>query len=343
MSQQSSQFALFRSLYSGSDGNLYRLEITLPSGIVAYLFEFGISCKKYTNAMHAIGEQCDALAAFITHIHDDHLKIGAFHKWALTQRVPPQLFLHERILDVPSWSHQQRDKKRRRLLEIEQSGAAIVHFPKTGNIYNDSTIEVESIPLQHYRDGVSYDSHDAPSVGYIVKVLLSGQPVVRFALLTDLGTFTERLWNRVRGVDFLFLDSSYDIDLLNAMPRQETKHLAYQRRMISGCGHLSNQQVSRVLRRTISAEGWPLKLFGAIHLSHKANDAETALQVLSRALSVQDCFASPVLTRARKWHGTVLFRIDESGTLIESSPWLDYEGNVVVIEKKKTKKTAECF
>ena len=117
--------------------------------------------------------------------------------------------------------------------------------------------------------------HDAADpVGYR---LWGGNVSVSTA--TDLGVFTENVFQRIAGSTLVLLESNHDPDLLRANPKYNQQLKA---RILGDRGHLSNEACAAALLQLI-AGGTKHLILG--HLSGENNTPELALDTAVRRLS----------------------------------------------------------
>lgn len=204
----------FLSLSSGSNGNCYYF----GDDRGAFLIDIGIGTRTIKKRLAEHGLSIDSVeAVFVTHDHFDHIKsLGTF-----TERFRKPVYL-TRTLEAAlrhNFCTAGRLKGCVRFLEEGKTFAAGSHFHITPFV----------VP------------HDATqTVGYHFD--LSGE---RFTVMTDLGEVTDEAVRYASLADHLVIESNYDVDMLMTGPYPpELKH-----RILTGRGHLSNDQTASLLRR----------------------------------------------------------------------------------------------
>lgn len=117
-------------------------------------------------------------------------------------------------------------------------------------------------------------SHDCiGSVGYLLET-----ENTRFGYATDLGVLTQEIKTLLTGADCIVLESNHDTDML----RQGPYPVSLKRRILSECGHLSNEACCEGLRY-FAATG--TKHFLLAHLSRENNSPDLALSYAEIALA----------------------------------------------------------
>lgn len=107
-------------------------------------------------------------------------------------------------------------------------------------------------------------SHDAADpVGYVV---VSGN--TKISIVSDLGKVSEQLLNETRNSDILAFEANHDVDMLKNGPYPEM----LKRRILSGHGHLSNEQSADAVSRIAG----PHTNVILTHLSQQNNTPESA-------------------------------------------------------------------
>ena len=111
-------------------------------------------------------------------------------------------------------------------------------------------------------------SHDAEhTVGYIIE---SWQE--KLVYITDTGYVRDAYLSKIRGMDYIILESNHDPEML-----MKTGRPLYLRMRIAGdSGHLCNEDCADILTRTVTAK---TKMIVLAHISEEANTRETALEV----------------------------------------------------------------
>lgn len=226
----------FASLGSGSRGNATVLE----SGGTRLLVDCGYSQRELERRLAVVGIGPDTLdAVLVTHEHADHVRgVGVL----------------SRCFDLPVWC----TRGTWRGSEIGQVSDLHLFTPHVDGF------RIGSIEVCPY--AVPHDAREP--VQYVFEA--DGR---RLGLLTDVGSLTPHIQDRLLGVDALLLECNHDPEMLAAGPYPP--HL--QARVGGDLGHLSNQQAAHLLSRL---EHGKLKHLVAAHLSEKNNHPDLAREAL---------------------------------------------------------------
>lgn len=229
-------------LASGSAGNA-----TLIRGVSsAFLVDAGLSAKQLTARLQACGLSVGQIAGILlTHEHGDHTRSL---KVLLGQHGVPVYCnaLTARALQDVGLSHQN--------WKLFQNGSAFE--------LGEFSIRPFSVP------------HDAADpVGF--RISAHG---VCFGVLTDLGHATRLVFESLRGIQALLIETNYDDDLL----QKDTKRpWSVKQRIVSKHGHLSNASAAKVLSELDA----PLEHIILGHLSRDCNSPQLALDLIARSLA----------------------------------------------------------
>jgi phosphoribosyl 1,2-cyclic phosphodiesterase len=117
---------------------------------------------------------------------------------------------------------------------------------------------------------VPHDSIDP--LGFVIE-----KDGVKIAIVLDLGYLSNLVIERLKGCDGMILESNHDIQMLKAGPYP----WALKQRVMSRCGHLSNDSVAQYLGNDFDGKASHVVL---AHLSKKNNLPEIALLSAQRAL-----------------------------------------------------------
>ena len=203
----------FVSLSSGSNGNCYYF----GNDRFAFLIDIGIGTRTIKKRLAERGIELDSVdAVFVTHDHFDHIKsLGTF-----TERCKKPVYLTQTL-----------EHALRRNFCTAGRLKGCVHFLEEGkeNRIGELCITPFVVP------------HDATqTVGY--HFVLDGE---RFTVTTDLGEVTDEAVHYASLADHLVVESNYDVDMLvtGSYPKE------LKERILTGHGHLSNEQASSLLRR----------------------------------------------------------------------------------------------
>ena len=235
-------------LASGSGGNALFLE----AGTTRLLVDAGLSAEAIARSLDGLGVDARTVSAvLLTHEHDDH----AGGAGALSRQFGLPIMANAATVEAAGGS---------------LAGAAVAPFD-TGRPFQVGSVEVKAFPV----------SHDAVEpVGFALRV---GEH--RITVATDLGSADEAVDPYLADADLLFLESNYDLRLLNVS--------AYpwflKNRILGPRGHLSNDDAARALARTAGGRS---RLVYLAHLSEVNNLAalarDTALDAITRRGSAGD-------------------------------------------------------
>lgn len=143
---------------------------------------------------------------------------------------------------------------------------------QTGAVFEFQDLHIECFPVPH-------DAADP--VGFVIK---DGES--RLGVLSDVGSITHLIRDRLSGSDSLFIEANYDTALLDA----DTKRPWPTKQRISGRhGHLSNDQAAELVRAVAHAA---LRHIVLGHLSDDCNQPGIASDRIRRVL------------QENGWHGT---------------------------------------
>lgn len=218
-------------LGSGSSGNC----VVLRRGADVVLLDAGFSCRDLERRLRAVGvEPRQVGAVVLTHEHGDHCR--GLPRFA--QRFKPAIYGTRGTFTVTSL---------RRLPHEE------IAYERPVDILG---FEFTAVPIPH-------DAREP--AGYVIE----DGAGARLALMSDLGTRTERCWRALRDLDALILESNHDPHMLETGPYP----YALKRRVASRRGHLSNVQAMLGVEELLDDRLRTLVLY---HLSRTNNRPEVA-------------------------------------------------------------------
>jgi phosphoribosyl 1,2-cyclic phosphodiesterase len=230
-------------LGSGSTGNSALVE----TAGTRLLLDAGLSARQLKKRLAECGVEPDRLDAIVlTHEHGDHS--GGVQVWCkqygtpvYCSRLTAQILQKEGCDAVRNW----------RLFQ-------------TGADFEIQDIRVRSFPVPH-------DAVDP--AGFVLEH--SG---ARLGLLTDLGAATKLVYERVRGVHTLLVETNHDERLLQEDTRRPW---SVKQRIMSRHGHLSNAAAAAVIGEVL-ADGLQRAVLG--HLSRDCNTPELAVGAVRQVL-----------------------------------------------------------
>ncbi len=218
------------------------------------LVDAGLSADAIERALAASGVTAGMLdGILLTHEHDDHAR-GA----GPLGRSP----------GVPVYANAATAAAGGKAL-----AGAVVRLFDTGRPFELGPFAVTAFPVPH---------DAAEPVGFTIEARTR-----RIAVATDLGSADEMLDRHLAEADLVVLESNYDLGLLHVS--------AYpwflKNRILSGRGHLSNDDAARALARTVGRR----RTICLAHLSEANNLAALARDVVAEALARAGNGAGPIL------------------------------------------------
>lgn len=228
------------TLASGSSGNSSLIEISGQR----ILIDCGIGAKKIVHALHYFGiSPHDIDAIIVTHEHNDHTRgIDVF----------------SRRYNIPVYLSMALYSSNKQIPFVEHPEVSIRPF-FTESPFSIGDVEILPFPLPHdVVDHVGFRIEgEGKSIGYA----------------TDIGHLTGELFEYCAGVNYLFIESNHDEDMLINGPYPE--HL--KRRVTSKVGHLPNDEARIAIEKLYHSR---LKHVILFHLSKINNSPEKALAAM---------------------------------------------------------------
>lgn len=236
----------FISFGSGSSGNCYYLA-TVTDGL---MIDIGVGLRTLKKHCRDYGIQLSSVGRLlITHDHADHIKsVGSFsHEFG----VP--VYTTELI-------HQGIDNNYCITRKVADNRKFLVEMNKPMQL-GDFTVEAFAVP------------HDASeNVGYEIRA-----EGITFVIITDVGSVTEEIKERISHANYLVIEANHDVEMLKSGPYPEY----LKKRILSGCGHLSNEDCGHAVAENMT-EG--LKHVWLCHLSEENNHPELARKTVETIL-----------------------------------------------------------
>lgn len=231
------------NLSSGSKGN----STLIMSEHTNILVDMGISLKELSNRLKSIKiEPIQINAVFITHEHSDHIKGIP----TLIKKYPQiKVFVHKPLYDTIISKFTQTDTNK------------IISYDSEINL---GDFHIESFELSH-------DSVDC--VGYQI-----GEGANKVAIATDFGFFNENIIKYLSECKLVVLEANHDVEKLLKNPHYPIKTKA---RILSGKGHLSNNQASELIYRLSKSS---VKQIILAHLSDENNSPIIAYNTICEYL-----------------------------------------------------------
>lgn len=230
------------TLASGSSGNC----LLVSSGNTHILVDAGISCRRITTALKAMGVDPKALSAvLVTHEHSDHIAGLA----TMTKQ-----------LAVPVYASRGTGMQLCcRIPFLEE----VLHTFTPGERFSLGGVDVESFATPH---------DAAQSTGYALSA--GGK---KAAVVTDLGCVTDEVAEGIRGADLLVAEANHDVEWLQSGPYP----YSLKSRIMGDRGHLSNEAGAQLVCRAVE-EG--ARMVVLAHLSRENNTPQRAYDVVRSAL-----------------------------------------------------------
>lgn len=242
---------VFKSFSSGSCGNCYFLGIKEDGSVKAgVVIDAGVSLRRLKKELAAEGMSTDDFSAvLVTHDHLDHIRsLGSFckHLKKPVYATPDLLY---------ALSHHS--------FTLEYIGAVKKELCEGWNEIVPGLISARYFIVPH----------DATqTVGYAIRIEKQ-----EFVIMTDIGRMTEEALEYASESRTVVIESNYDRDMLINGPYTEE----LKSRIMSGHGHLSNEECAAAIRKFIHPD---LKNIFLCHLSENNNTPEAALEASVKVL-----------------------------------------------------------
>ncbi len=232
----------FASLGSGSKGNATLVQ----EGRTCLLIDNGFSLRELERRLARLGLTAEAITAvLVTHEHGDH--IGGVGTLA-------------RKYGLPVWA-----------TRGTVAGGQLGRLPDWRPLDVHETLAIGDLAVQAYP--VPHDAREPCQFVF-------GNGAVRLGLLTDAGSITTHIRDRLAGVEALILECNHDETLL----ARGSYPPSLKQRVGGRFGHLSNAQAAELLGQI---ESGALRHVVAAHLSEQNNTAHHARLALGEALGCQ--------------------------------------------------------
>ena len=235
----------FCSLYSGSSGNCYYINIDGNR----ILLDAGKSLKKIREALERLDENIENIdAILITHEHSDHIQglkmlckkhdINIY----MTDKAKPEI---QYLVDT-----------------INEEN--IVTF-KAGDKFDIGCANIKSVKISHDAiDPVMYTFKDKKNN--------------KISIFTDVGEITDTILENIKGSKLAVIEANYEENLLRL-----SRYPSYLKKRIMGkYGHLSNEEAG-FLAKELVKNGTKKILLG--HLSRENNTEIIAYQTIQNELN----------------------------------------------------------
>lgn len=236
----------FISFGSGSSGNCYYLG-TAADGL---MIDIGVGIRGLRKYSKDYGVQLGSVRhLLITHDHADHIKsVGAF---SYEYKVP--VYATRQV-------HNGIDRNYCVTRKVADEMRMAVEIGKPIQL-GDFSVEAFPVP------------HDATeNVGYEIQA-----EGVTFVIMTDAGTVTDDMKERISHADYLVIEANHDVEMLKRGPYPEY----LKKRILCWSGHLSNDDCGKALAENMSEK---LKHVWLCHLSEVNNHPELARKTVETVL-----------------------------------------------------------
>lgn len=231
-------------LGSGSAGNCALVE----TGECKLLLDGGLSARQIATRLEGAGVNPNELdGILLTHEHLDH--VGGLE--VLCKKFAVPIYCNALTAEA--------------LKRSEQACRKNFRFFPTGGEFSVKDITVQTFPIPH-------DAVDP--VGFVLH-----HHTAALGFCTDLGFATKLVFERLRAVQTLVIETNHDEKMLQADPRRPWP---VKQRIMSRHGHLSNTAAAEVLAE-LAAHGLRRAVLG--HLSRDCNRPELALAAVRTRLA----------------------------------------------------------
>ena len=237
--------ARFLSISSGSNGNCYYI----GDEHTALIVDAGVGYRTIKSRLAGAGVDISSVEMiFVTHDHVDHIRGLA----SVAQRLSVPVYATARLHDALS---------RHKAVGPDIGGSRRVLRPG---------FETEMRGVRCLTFEVPHDA--TQTLGYRLDFFGT-----RFVFMTDLGKVPDYAYEICAGADYLIIESNYDLDMLMGGPYPPD----LKSRIVSDCGHLSNESCAAAVRRL-----WHPCLRGIFlcHISKDNNTPELAYDATLRSL-----------------------------------------------------------
>jgi phosphoribosyl 1,2-cyclic phosphodiesterase len=229
----------FTSLASGSSGNC----LVVESGATRVMMDCGLSTAETKARLESRGlKPSDVTGVVVTHEHDDHL--GGVARFAKRYAIPVYLTRGTAQWLPPDFP------------------AVLIHYIDSHTPFAIDGIAVEPFPVPHdAREPVQYTFSDGDA---------------RLGVVTDLGTITQHVVEKLSGCHALVVECNHDLDMLMEGPYP----VGLKQRVAGRFGHLCNADAGHLVA---ALERSSLRHLIAAHLSQQNNKPSLAVEALATA------------------------------------------------------------
>ncbi len=237
------------SIASGSSGNC----ICVGTNTTHVLVDAGISGKKIENGLNTLDLTTKEIqGVLITHEHLDHIA---------------GLGVIARRYGLPMYGTKETIEAILQTSSVGKIDVTLFHPILPDQKFTIGDLEIEPMSI----------SHDAANpVAY-----LFGEKEKRAGVVTDLGTYTEEMIERLKGLDALLLEANHDVRMLETGPYP----YPLKRRILGNKGHLCNEASGRLLGEILH-DHFQTVILG--HLSKENNMPELAYETVRQEINLGD-------------------------------------------------------
>ena len=242
-------------LASGSSGNCTYVEIAGQR----FLVDAGISTRRIVEGLREIGERIEDIdGILLTHEHNDHIK-GIPR---LLEKYRLRLYANR-----PTFRYLNLTLKSGQWIELTRE-----------------PLTVDKIEIQPF--SINHDAIDP--IGFRIS-----NSHVSVGVVTDIGSMTNLVRERLAGVSVLVLEANYDHNMLiNGVYPWDLKQ-----RIASRLGHLSNEDCGKFLIEHVHSG---LRQVFLAHRSEQNNDPKLSLDTIHKILAKKKIEAPPIAITYQK-------------------------------------------
>lgn len=229
------------SIASGSSGNC----IMAGSDRCHLIIDAGISGKRIEEGLNSLGHKTSEMkGVLVTHEHIDHIS---------------GLGVIARRYGLPIYATEGTKNAILNTKSVGKIDESLFHVIRRDEPFQIEDLEIEPVKI----------SHDAADpVAYIIR---NGEKSV--GVITDLGTYDQKIIDKMQGLQVLLLEANHDVNMLEAGPYPYT----LKQRILGDRGHLSNERSGELLGQVLHDK---LKAVILGHLSKENNYARLAYETV---------------------------------------------------------------
>jgi phosphoribosyl 1,2-cyclic phosphodiesterase len=221
--------------------------------------DVGISATAVEKKLDALGMTPGEInGVIVTHAHSDHCAGAA----KFCKKYSTVLYSHPLTLNM---------LKRKKTVGLNELSPLFVRaIEREEWVLGD--IHIQNFDLPHTGWLPDGKDHPGQQLGFVFR-----HQEKKLVYLTDLGTFPEEHFEKIRGCDGYFIESNHDEDLQKNSGRDPR----LIKRNLSDYGHLSNKQTAQILKKAIIPGGPTTEVKVLLtHLSEHCNTPELVMNTL---------------------------------------------------------------